>query len=91
MMRWFLPGAFLSALLLASAVPAATACINDREAETHEREFKSQYLKQPPAPSTEQPPASIGDHVGTIAMSGLGVSLLAGAVVFSLKGVTHRR
>jgi hypothetical protein len=89
-MRWF-----LSAVLLVSAAGAATACINDREAESHEREFKSQYLKQPPAPlppsATEEPPVSIGDHVGTIAMSGLGVALLAGAVVFSLKGISHRR
>jgi hypothetical protein len=90
-MRWFLASAFLPALLLASAVPVATACINDREAESHEREFKSQYLKQPPAPSTEQPAPSIGDHVGTYAMSGLGVALLAGAVVFSLKGISQRR
>ena len=28
-MRWFLPGAFLSALLLASVVSTAMACIND--------------------------------------------------------------
>jgi hypothetical protein len=39
-MRWF-----LSAVLLLSAVPAALACINDREASSHEREFKSSYIR----------------------------------------------
>ena len=37
----FLSVSLLTATLFALAAPAATACINDRESPTHEKEFKS--------------------------------------------------
>jgi hypothetical protein len=87
-MRWF-----LSAVLLLSAVPAALACINDRESTSHEREFKSSYLQQvPPAPpASEEPPSSTTDQLKIASVSGLGVALLVGAVVVGLGRFPRRR
>jgi hypothetical protein len=80
-MRWF-----LSAVLLVSAVPAALACINDRESTSHEREFKSSYMRQtPPAPSTtEQPPGYYAEPLKLASVSGVGVVCLVGAVLIGL-------
>ncbi|QEH33725.1 hypothetical protein OJF2_22310 [Aquisphaera giovannonii] len=35
----------LAALVFLLACPSATACINDEESPSHEREFRSSYLK----------------------------------------------
>jgi hypothetical protein len=70
-MRWL-----ISAATLVLAASAAAACINDREVQTHEREFKSQYLIPRPAesPSPESPNLPL-------AAAGGGVVLLAAAAV----------
>jgi hypothetical protein len=70
----------LSVGLLLAATPAVSACINDREIESKERELKSDYLDHP-EPS---PPSSPLKLVWTIGASGLGLGLLAGAVVVGL-------
>jgi hypothetical protein len=73
-MRWLLTAAALALL-----TPAAPACINDREVEKHEREFKSQYLAPRPAESPSPEPID----ALPIAAAGGGV-LLLGAAVFVL-------
>ena len=77
-MRWFL--ALSLTALVASAAPA---CINDREVETHEREFKSQYLapKASPAP---QSPGPDGGYLNVAAVGG-GLILLVGAAFVSFR------
>jgi hypothetical protein len=77
-MRRVIP--WLSALVLLSAVLPARACINDREVERAEREFKSQYLQTPPAepPTSEPAPQSQGLP---IAFLGGGTVLLLGATM----------
>jgi hypothetical protein len=82
--------ASLASLLLFSAVPPARACVNDREVDRAEREFKSQYNGKPlrgePAPEYAPPPAREG---GPLAWLGGGSLLLAGAclVCFRRTGV----
>jgi hypothetical protein len=67
----------LSALaLLASAAPRALACINDREVNRAEREFKSQY--QPTAAPT--PPAVSPGSRDSV----LPIAFLAGGAVLLL-------
>jgi hypothetical protein len=47
------------------AFPAAAfACINDREVETHERQFKSRYNAPAPAPSTTPTPSPAPEPAG---------------------------
>ena len=76
----------LTACLLIAAAPAVTACINDREATTHEREFKSDYLEQP---------APTGPLVTTrfrlILASGMGVATLVLSAVAGTMVVIRRR
>ena len=78
-MRWLLASAL--AVLVASAAPA---CINDREVETHEREFKSQYLAPQPYQSPD-PPRDAGGW--PLAAAGGGLILLAGAAVIAGRSV----
>ncbi len=82
-MRRFLPGFLTAAVLLGLAALPARACINDREVNNAEREFKSHYVD--PTPSEAAPAASpspsTGDHLefyGPLTMGGL---LLIGAFV----------
>ena len=79
-------------LLAVIAVPSR-ACINDREVEQHEREFKSDYLKQPGSPgsTTEEAPPQSDGNWRLIAASGLGIGLLAGAVVVGVTRPSARR
>ena len=70
-MHRFLSLLLLAGLVFASAAPSATACINDRESPTHEKEFKSDYLKQVP----DYPPG--GTPLPLVLISGLGVGTLA--------------
>jgi len=53
-------------LLLFNALPAA-ACLNDREVETDEQEFRSRYETEPPTVQVEQTP----DDGQQIRLSGL--------------------
>jgi hypothetical protein len=67
----------MAALLAASAT--ASACINDSELPSHEREFRSSY-KNSPAP--ESTPSS--SYAAPVAAGG-GVLLLIGAAVVTLR------
>jgi hypothetical protein len=81
---------FLSCLLLTVAVVAgaastATACINDRELQNHEKEFKSNYLEQ------EMPAPLVAKQDKMLVMSGLGIaSLFLGAVTGTIVVVRRR-
>lgn len=67
----------LAVLFLGAA--AASACINDSELPSHEREFRSSY-KNSPAP--ESTPSS--SYAAPVAASG-GVLLLVGAAVVTMR------
>jgi hypothetical protein len=67
----------LAVLLLGAA--SASACINDSELPSHEREFRSSY-KNSPAP--ESTPSS--SYAAPVAAGG-GVVLLIGAVVVTMR------
>ncbi len=74
----------LSALFLLTALALpAPACVNDREVNRSEREFKSQYLEQPPAATPEPSPPS--SQTVPYAFLGAGAVLLLGATVSVLK------
>jgi hypothetical protein len=83
-MRWA-PGIGLAVLLLmiGSATPVR-ACINDRNVEISEREFKSSYQQGDEAGSSVSPqeysPPEELDLFPIIAGSGLGSLLLVGAI-----------
>lgn len=77
-MRWF-----LTAAVLAAIAPAVPACINDREVQTHEREFKSQYLAPKASPAPQSPPSD-GGYLN-VAAAGGGLMLLVGAAVVSFR------
>src|SRR5207253_1382396 len=75
----------LSLLLLTCLVVPAVACLNDREVNTAEREFKSQYLDktaQPVSPGELSVPSPDEGHAQAAAV--LGIGLLAGATVLGL-------
>ncbi|MFO0808783.1 MAG: hypothetical protein U0746_09190 [Gemmataceae bacterium] len=77
----------LTATLVAALTTApAFACINDREVESHEREFKSSYQF---APKPAEPPPSPADHYPAVATAG-GVALLLGAGVLTFRRPTGR-
>lgn len=73
----------LAAVLALTAVPAAFACINDREIQTHEREFKSQYNIDAPMPQPTVSPEPT-DNVPRFAAGGAAL-LLVGAAVVTLR------
>lgn len=70
-MRWL-----ITALVLVLSTTAATACINDREVESHEREFKSHYL----APRPTESPSPESTNL-PLAAAGGGLILLTAAAV----------
>jgi hypothetical protein len=73
-MRWL-----IAATALALSATAAAACINDREVDSREREFKSQYL----APkATEQPPSPDSSNM-PLAAAGGGLILITAAAVIA--------
>ncbi len=93
-MRRLLSCLLASVVALLLGTSAAPACINDSEAVTHEQQFKENYLRpkefksnylQQPAPSSAP-----GSTPRDVALSGVGVALLAGAVVVGLR-VAGRR
>ena len=82
-MARFLLCLLVSGLLVAVSSLSARACINDREVNNAEREFKSQYQEMPsseplaPVPS----PASTTDQLKEYGPLTLGGALLIGAMV----------
>lgn len=80
----------LTALMLlgATALPAQ-ACINDREVNRAEREFKSQYLKPAPATQPAPDPSGIQGQALPITFLGSGGLLLLGAMATVLN--LHKR
>ena len=72
-------------MVLAIAVPAF-ACINDREVNAKEREFKSQYQESTPsvAPTPNYSPGG-QDKLIPIAALGTGSLLLVGAGIVCLR------
>lgn len=71
-MRWVIT---ITTLILAAS--AAAACVNDREVDAHEREFKSHYLAPRPQ---ESAPSSEPSNLPLVAAGG-GVLLLVAAGV----------
>jgi hypothetical protein len=71
-MRWF-----ITAMALVLAASAAAACVNDREVNAHEREFKSNYMTPRPA---ESPSPESSDMPWAAAGGGL-LLLTAAAVI----------
>jgi hypothetical protein len=88
----FLSLLVLTVVLFAGATPSATACINDRESQAHEKEFKSDYLRQP-AGSVPTGPAEARplDNIKVVGISALGVALLLAAAVMGTLVAVHRR
>ena len=75
-MRWL-----VTALTLILVASAAAACVNDREVQMHEREFKSQYLAPKPA---EQSPSPDDGNL-PLAAAGGGLLLLTAAAVVATR------
>lgn len=71
----------LGAVLTCSGA-TATACINDNESPTHEREFRSQYGGLVQIPSQDQ---SLRRPARLDLLMGGGVAMLAGSVVLIAK------
>jgi hypothetical protein len=90
----FLSYLLLTAVLVAGPLPAAKACINDRESTTHEKEFKSDYLRQPAGSVPTGPgdaPAPALDNIKVVGISGLGVALLVTGMVAGTWIAVRRR
>jgi hypothetical protein len=66
-------------MLLGAAALPAQACINDREVNRAEREFKSQYLQTAPAIQPAPDTSGIQERVLPVAFLGSGGVLLLGA------------
>jgi hypothetical protein len=78
----------LACFALAGLAGPVAACINDGELPTHEREFRSQYLRTvdvPPAPPTA---TDVPSH---LLLLGAGAALLVGAVVLTPAGGRPRK
>jgi len=82
-MRRLIPG--LSALMLLAAALPARACINDREVNRAEREFKSQYRQTAPTGQPAPSPPQSRDSALPLAFLGGGAVLLLGATATVLK------
>lgn len=82
-MRRFLLCSFISGLVVATSGLSAYACINDREADNAEREFKSQYQEKPAsmAPAPTPPSVSTSDQIKEFGPLVLGGALLVGTLV----------
>ncbi len=75
-------------LLLAGTATPVLACINDREVNRSEREFKSQYLQPTPANQPSSQPSQ-NPLISFAYISG-GAILLIGATVTAFKKVRRR-
>jgi len=71
----------LTLSLVAIHVSTATACLNDREVNNAEKEFKSRYIDQSPPQYQPQPQQDIKDQLMTYGGIGAGSALLLGAFV----------
>ncbi len=82
-MRRFLLCSLLSGLVVVVSSLSARACINDREVNNAEREFKSQYQEKSAAePSAPVPsPALTSDQLKEYGPLALGGVLLIGAMM----------
>lgn len=82
-MRRFLLCSIVCGLLIAMSSLPVCACINDREANNAEREFKSQYQEKPVSepPASLPSPASTTDQLKEHGPLVLGGALLVGAVL----------
>jgi hypothetical protein len=82
-MRRFLLCSLVSGLLVALNSLSAYACINDREVNNAEREFKSQYQEKPASESTTPAPspASTTNQLKEYGPLALGGVLFAGAMM----------
>lgn len=82
-MRRFLVCSLLSGLAIAWSNLSVHACINDREVNNAEREFKSQYQEKPASeqPATDPSPPSALDSFKEFGPLALGGALLVGAMV----------
>jgi hypothetical protein len=73
-MRWL-----ITAMVVALSASTTMACINDREVDVQEREFKSHYLAPRPAdPSPSPEPSNL-----PLAAAGGGLILLAAGTVIA--------
>ncbi|HEY7159449.1 MAG TPA: hypothetical protein VH575_36220 [Gemmataceae bacterium] len=82
-MRRFLLCSLVSGLVVTMSSLSARACINDREVNNAEREFKSQYQEKPvsESPASEPSPPSTSDQFKEYGPLALGGVLLVGAMV----------
>jgi hypothetical protein len=69
-------------LAVAGLSGPATACINDIELPTHEREFRSQYNSYSPAPPPSSPDTS--DRPSFNLLMGAGAGMLVGAMLLGI-------
>ncbi len=88
-MRRLLPLAVLS-LFLAGALSPARACINDREVEKAEHEFKSSYNAQPDYPEQPEQQSSPETERKELLFGGLGIALLSGATLVTARKAVNR-
>jgi hypothetical protein len=72
-MRWF-----IAAVVLILAASEVAACINDREVDAHEREFKSHYL----VPRRQESPSPEPSNL-PLTVAGGGLLLLTAAAVIA--------
>jgi hypothetical protein len=80
-MRRFLLCSLLSGLVIAWSSLSVRACINDREVNNAEREFKSQYQEKPSSEPPVPSPPSASDSFKEYGPLALGGALLVGAMV----------
>jgi hypothetical protein len=81
-MRTFLCCSLTALVLLAAMVAPASACINDRNINIQERQFRSSYQdgSQPESPSTDAPSQLFVQHFLPGAAAGFGGLLLVGGM-----------
>jgi hypothetical protein len=78
----------LATFCLAFSASTAFACLNDRDINQAEREFKSSYQEdQPATPSLESQPSDLKEKLLVYGGGGAGAVLLIGAAVIGLTTV----
>ncbi len=77
---------FGALILLGFLASAATACINDRESDKAEKEFKSRYIDQqvPKNTAPETSPTPTENRLLTVGATSVGAMLLIGAVTVTV-------
>jgi len=87
-MKRLLTLALCSTLVVLAGVRPALACINDREVESAEREFRSAYpTPAPVSPAPPPPSPSLQDQIKLYAPLTMGGLLLVGAIVQTVRRV----